>query len=109
MTFLTGYNGILNVINSNNNLFSAKTITDKDGSLHINLPPGAYEVENLNDQIKRIKIEDGYFTEAEYPFKIKPIHSTLCSTIEFFRQKPLISFISDDSIKDLLGFNANTI
>ena len=32
VTFLTGYNGIFNVTDKNNNFYFIKSITDKDGS-----------------------------------------------------------------------------
>ena len=63
----------------------------------------------MNNEIKRIKIEEEHFTEANYPFTIKPKFSTLCSIIKNSRQEPLISFLLDDSIRNLLGFNASTI
>ena len=63
----------------------------------------------MNDEIKRIIIEEGHFTEADYPFKIKANFSTLGSITEISRQEPLISFLPDDSIRDLLGFNAVTL
>ena len=92
VTFLSGYNGIFNVTNSN------KTI-----------PPGAYEIESLNNEIKRIIIDEEHYTEANYPFTIKPNFSTLGSIIEISPQGPIISFMFDNSIKDLLGFNARTL
>ena len=51
VTFLTGYNGIFNVINSNNKFYFMKSITDEDGFIQITIPPGAYELENLNNEI----------------------------------------------------------
>ena len=33
---------------------------------------GAYELKSLNDELRRIKIEEGYFSEENYPFAIKP-------------------------------------
>ena len=51
-------------------------------------------------------IEEGHFTEADYLFKIKAIFSTLGSITKISRQEPLISFLPDDSIRDLLRFNA---
>ena len=42
-TFLTGYNGIFNVTNSNNKFYFLKSITDEDGYTQITFPPGAYE------------------------------------------------------------------
>ena len=109
MTFLSGYNGIFNVTNSNNKFYFKKTITDEDGFVQIAIPPGAYEIESLNDEIKRIIIDEVHYTEANYPFKIKPNFSTLRSIIEISPQGPTISFMFDGSIKDLLGFDSITL
>ena len=49
-----------------------KSITDEDGFIQVNIPQGVYELESLNDEIKRINIDEGHFTEANYPFTIKP-------------------------------------
>ena len=43
------------------------------------------------------------------PFKIKPNFSTLGSIIEISTQGPIITFVPDDSIRELLGFNKITI
>ena len=107
VTFLTGYNGIFNVTNENNKLYFKKTISD-DGFIKITIPPGAYEIESLNNEIKRIIIDEEHYTEANYPFTIIPNFSTLGSIIEISPQGSIISFMFDDSIKDLLGFNART-
>ena len=109
VTFLTGYNGIFNVTNSNNKFYFKKTISGEDGFIQITIPPGAYEIESLNDEIKRITIDEGHYREANYPFKIKPNFSTLGSIIEISPQGPIISFMFDDSIKNLLGFHAITL
>ena len=50
---------------------------------HIKIPKGAYELESLNEEIKRIIIEEGYAKEENYPFLVKPNFSTLGSIIEF--------------------------
>ena len=63
----------------------------------------------MNDEIKRIIIDEEQYTEANYPFKVKPNFSTLGSIIEISPQGPIISFMFDDSIKDLLGFHAFTL
>ena len=63
----------------------------------------------MNNEIKRIIIDEEHYTEANYPFTIKPNFSTLGSIIEKSPQGPIISFMFDDSIKDLLGFNARTL
>ena len=109
VTFLTGYNGIFNVTNSNNRFYFKKTITDDDGFIKITIPPGAYEIESLNNEIKRIIIDTEHYTEATYPFTIKPKFSTLGSIIEISPQGPIIRFMFDDSTKDLSGFNARTL
>ena len=89
--------------------FISRKKTDEDGFIQINIPPVAYEIESLNDEIKRIIIDQELYTEANYPFKIKPSFSTLGSIIELSPQGPIISFMFHDSIKDLLGFHANTL
>ena len=48
VTFLTGYNGIFHITNSNKNFYFKKTITDEDGFVQITIPPGAYEIEALD-------------------------------------------------------------
>ena len=62
VTFLTVYNGIFNVTDKNNNFYFMKSINDDDFSV-ISIPPGAYELESLNDELIRIIIKDGYFTK----------------------------------------------
>ena len=109
VTFLTGYNGIFNVTNENNKFYFIKSITDKDGNIIITIPSGAHEIESLNNEIKKIIIVEEHYTEANYPFSIKPNFSTLGSIIEISTQGPVITFVSDDSIRDLLGFNKTTI
>ena len=109
VTFLTGYNGIFNITNSNNKFYFIKSITDEDGYIIVTIAPGAYEIESLNNEIKRIIIDEEHYTEANYPFSIKPNFSTLGSIIEISTQGPVITLIPDDSIGDLLGFNKTTI
>ena len=57
VTFLNGYNGIFNVTNTYNKFYFKKTITKKDGCVQITLPPGAYQIDSLNDENKRIIID----------------------------------------------------
>ena len=109
VTFPSAYNGIFNVTNSNNKFYFTKSITDDDHYIMITIPTGAYEIESLNDEIKRIIIDDEHFTEANYPFKIQPNFSTLGSIIEISNQESAISFRPGDSIASLLGFNKRTI
>ena len=72
-------------------------------------PQSACEHESLNDEIKRIIIDEGHFTGTDCPFTKKPNFSTLDSIIEISKQETFISFRPDDSIRNLLGFNASTI
>ena len=60
---------------------SISQINDNDFDA-ISIPPGAYELESLNDEFKRIVIKEEYFTEANYPFFNKPNFSALGSIIE---------------------------
>ena len=66
-------------------------------------------MENLNGEIESIFIDEERFTEANCPFTIKPNFSTFGSILETSKQKPLSSYLPDDSIRNLLGFNASTI
>ena len=105
VTFLTGYNGTFNVTNSNNKFYFEKTITDGDEFIQISIPQGAYGIESLNNEIKRIIIDKGHYSENEYPFTLKPIFSTLGSIIEKLPQGTIISFVFIDSIRNFLGFH----
>ena len=67
------------------------------------------EIESLKNEIKRIIIDDGHYTEEDYPITNKPNFSTLGSIIEISSQGPIITILLDDSIRNLLGFNAITI
>ena len=109
ITFLQGHNGIANVTNSNIKFCSLKSISDEDGYIKTTIPPGAYKMESLNNEIKRVIIEEEYYTEPKYPFTIKPNFSTLGSIVEISTQGPVIKFVPDGSIRDLLGFNKTTI
>ena len=109
ITFLTSYNGIFNITKSNNKFYFIKSISDDDGYTQTTIPPGAYGIESLNNEVTRIIIDEGHYTEANYPFTIKPNFSTLGSVIEISTQRPIISFMFDDSIRDRLGFNARTL
>ena len=81
ITFLSAYNGIFNVTNPNNKFYFFKSISDDD-HIQISIRPGVYEIEALNNEIKRIIIDEGHYTEVEYPFHIKPDFNTLGSIIE---------------------------
>ena len=93
-TFLTGYNGIFNATKKNKKFYFKKSITDGDDLIQITLPPGAYEIEKLNNEIVRNIIDRGHFTETDYLFTIKPNSTTLGSILEILPQGPIISFFS---------------
>ena len=109
VTFLSAYNGIFNVTNSNNKIYFTKSITDDNHFIQITISNEAYEIESLDDEIKRIFIDEGYYTEANYPWKIKPNFSTLGSIIEITDPEAAISFKANNSIGSLLGFNKRII
>ena len=58
VTFLTAYNGFFNVTNSNNKFYFKKTLIEED-FIQKTIPSGAYELELLNNEIKRITIDKG--------------------------------------------------
>ena len=62
----------------------------------------------MNNEIKRIIIDEEHFTEVDYPFLIKPSFSTPGSIIEISNQGPVITFLPDDSMGELLVFNRTT-
>ena len=107
VTFLTGYKGIFNVAEKNILFYSARLLTDE--KLWITIPPGAYEIESLKNENKRIIFDEGHFTEADYPFQIKPNLSTLGCIVEIYYQGPLVSSLPYDSIRDLLGFKPKVL
>ena len=82
VTFLSGYNGIFNVTNTNNKFYFKKTITNEDGFIKNIIPPAAYEIESLNDEIERIIVDEEHYTEPNYPFTFKPNFSTIGCIIE---------------------------
>ena len=103
ITFLTGYNGIFNISSKNNKFYF---INPANETVMITIPHGAYELESLDLEIKRIIIEEGHITKDFYPFSIKPNFSTLGSIIEITDPNFSIDFTYDNTIHDLLGFNA---
>ena len=58
MTLLTGYNGILKVTNSNIKFYFARSISNEDGFIQITKPPGTYEIESLNNEIRMIIFDE---------------------------------------------------
>ena len=104
VTFLFAYNGIFNVTSRKNKFYFEKALIDED-FFQITISPGAYEIESLDDEIRRIIFDEGHYTEANYPFRIKPNFSTLGSIVKILPQGPIIGFVYDNTIGTLLGFN----
>ena len=63
----------------------------------------------MNNEIKRIIIDQEHYNETNYQFNIKPNFSTLGSVIEIPTQGQVIAFVPGDTVGDLLGFNKTTI
>ena len=103
VTFLTSYNGIFNVTNKNDKFYFTNPASEL---IMITIPHGAYELESLDLEIKRIIIEEGHITENFYPFSITPNFSTLGSIIEITNPNFLNDFTYDNTIRELLGFNS---
>ena len=82
-----------------------KTVTNEEDFIKITIPQGAYEIESLSKEIKRIIIDKGHSSENDHPFTIKPNFSTLGIVFEIKPRGPIIGFVFDDSIRNLLGFN----
>ena len=89
--------------------FFPKSITEEDDYIQISIPQGIYEIESLKNEIKRNIFDEEHYTEANYPFSIKPNFSTFGSIVEISTQGPVITFSPDDSIGYPLGFNKTTI
>ena len=108
ITFLSAYNGIFSVTNSNNKFYFFESMSDED-HIQITIRPGVYEIKALNNEIKRIVIDEGHYTEVDYLFFIKPDFNTLGSIIEISPPGPVISFVPNDSTGELFGFDKTTI
>ena len=109
MSFLTGYNGTFEATNKNKSISFLKSNTDKDSYKQITIPPGAYKMGRLNKETRRIIFEEKRFTEADYPFTIKRSFSTIGYITQISSQGPIITFLIDDSIRNLLRYNSTTI
>ena len=82
-----------------------------DAFNQITIPPAVYDLESLNNEIQRFTIEEGCFTEANYPYTNKPSFSTLGSIIEVssINTGSQNAFTPDHSIRDLLGYKLKVI
>ena len=76
ITFLSGYNGIFNVKDKNNKFYFTKSNSDEARFIQITTLQKAYKLESLNDENKRIIVDESHYTEVDYPFTINPNSST---------------------------------
>ena len=58
------------VTDKNNKFYFTRSFTD-DCFIQIIMPKGTYEIESLNNQIKRIIFEESHYTESNHPYTIK--------------------------------------
>ena len=103
VAFLSGYNGIFNVTNSNNKFYSKKSLIEED-FIQTTIHQGASEIESLNDERKRINFDKGHYSEDHDPITTNTNCSMLGSIIEMKPQGAIIEFVYDDSMRNLLGF-----
>ena len=89
---LSAYNGIFNVSNRDKKFYFRKELIDED-FIQIRILEGAYEIESLNDEIKRITIDKEHYTEANYQFSITPNFSLFGSIVEIRPQGAIIGFV----------------
>ena len=59
----------------------------------------------MNNEIKKIIIDEGHYSETNYPITMKPNFSALGSILEISQTGPIVSFVIEDSIRNLLGFD----
>ena len=85
VTFLSACNRLFNVTNSNDKFYFKKALIDED-FIQITIPPGAYQIESLDDEIKKIIFDKDQYTEANCTFRIKPNFITLGSIGETLTQ-----------------------
>ena len=83
---LSGYNGIFYVTNKSNKFYFTRPINVDDFSKKF-IPPGAFEIDSVSDENKGNMIEEDYFTDANYPFTIKPNFSNLGSILGNFQRE----------------------
>ena len=79
----------------------------KNGFNQTTIQLGAYEIESLDDEYKKIIFEESHFTDVNYTSTIQPNFSTVGSPSEIFRQEPLFSFLIQATFHHLTIFFSN--
>ena len=100
--FLTGYHGFFNITDKNNRFFY---ITPEKMIVEIVIPKGAYEMEAVYSEIKRLMILNGDSEGETFPVKIKPNFTTQASTIEIVDGWK-VDFTFAGTITTILGFES---
>ena len=95
---LETYNSIPNV-NESNNVFRYKF---NDTIYNIEIPPGAYELSEINDFIQRNLVDDA-------SLEIIPNNNTLKCNIRINVPNVSVSFDHERSMKDLLGYPEHAV
>ena len=110
VTFLTGYNRIFNITIKKNKLFFTRSIKD-DYFIQAAIPPGAYEIEKLENEFKQIIIGEGHSIEDTYPYNIKPNVNTMGSNIKNSSkiEGSQIGFNPNNIMGDILGFEPQVL
>ena len=105
LVYLSTYNSIPNVSEKRNNIFTYST-DDGVSWKSIALDTGAYELEDINNEIKRRIKRNG---DDEATLEITANISTLKSIVEIKKTSCKVNFGVDHSIGTLLGFGKETI
>ena len=105
ITFLTGYNGIFNITDANNKFYY---VTPEKMIVDIVIPNGAYELEAIDLEIKRLMVLNGDSDGETFPFTIKPYFTTQGSIIEI-EDGWEIDFTYAGTIRNILGFDARVV
>ena len=105
ITFLTDYNGIFNITEANNKF---SYITPEKMIVDIEIPKGAYELEAIDLEIKRLMVSNGDSDGETFPITIKPNFNTQESIIEI-EDGWEIDFTYAGTIRTLLGFDARVV
>ena len=109
IAYLTGYIGIFSVTFKNQKFILISVFEGVEYNVKT-IPPSAYDLESLIKESKRCNTDEGYVTEKDYPFSIKPIFWFLGSIKEIKRSRGWqINFVPDDTLAQPLGFNLDLI
>ena len=107
--FLCVCTGVFKTTNKKYKFSFTYSIQDNDFS-QTTIPPGVYEIESVNDEIKRIFIKKESVSSERYRFTKKPNFITIKSFIGTSSHRGTqISFVQDDSLGSLLGFNPEVL